>query len=94
MAALSVADEDEEKRHQSRGTSLTSYHNLHLSVGGKALKRDVSGQADKEAAKRAKAKILIHITERNRRKAITYIKGLEVFGTQLNSCKCILIQCS
>lgn len=50
-------------------------------LGGKGLQRDVSTAAEKEAAKRAKAKIVIHITERNRRKAITYIKGLEAFGT-------------
>lgn len=47
------------------------------------MKRDVATAAEKEAAKRAKAKIVISITERNRRKAITYIKGLEAFGNHL-----------
>lgn len=61
--------EDEERKHQSRG--------------GKALQRDVSTKADKEAAKRAKAKVTISIAERNRRKAITNIKGLEAFGLDL-----------
>ncbi len=72
---------DDESKHQTRGI-----HNFSLSflfcTGGKALKRDASTAAEKEAAKRAKAKIVIHIAERNRRKAITYIKGLEAFGTQ------------
>lgn len=49
--------------------------------GGKGQKKDVATAAEKEAAKRAKAKIIISITERNRRKAITYIKGMEAFGT-------------
>lgn len=44
------------------------------------MPRDHSGKLDKEAQKRAKAKVIIHITERNKRKAITGIRGLEVFG--------------
>lgn len=69
MGQMSLNDEEEEKKRQSRG--------------GKGLQRDASTQAEKETAKRTKAKVTIHITERNRRKAITYIKGLEVFGLEL-----------
>lgn len=64
---VAAADDDEEaKKHQSRG--------------GKGLPRDQSAKLEKEAQKRAKAKITITMSERNRRKAITNIRNLEAFG--------------
>lgn len=70
MDGATIADageDDEEKKHQTRG--------------GKGLPRDQSAKLEKEAQKRAKAKVTITMAERNRRKAITNIRGLEAFGT-------------
>ena len=57
---------DQEHKHQSRG--------------GKSLHRDPAVKAEKEAKKRASARIQIRRTSRTKRKTITSIRGLEVFG--------------
>jgi hypothetical protein len=67
VAIADAAEDDEDKKHQTRG--------------GKGLPRDQSTKLEKEAQKRAKAKVTITMAERNRRKAITNIRGLEAFGT-------------
>ena len=78
---LDDASETEERKHQSRG--------------GRALPKDEAKRLEKEEQKRKvlaldemayaweKAKVVISMVERNRRKAVTHIRGLEFFGLDL-----------
>ncbi len=62
-------DESSDKKHQNRG--------------GKGILRDESKRLEKEEQKRKKARVIIKLVERNKRKSVTHIRGLEVFGLDL-----------
>lgn len=47
------------------------------------MSRDESKKLDKEEAKRKKARVIITMETRNKRKAITHIRGMELFGLDL-----------
>jgi density-regulated protein DRP1 len=64
--AKDLPEEDQDHKHQSRG--------------GKSLHRDPTVKAEKEARKRASARIQIRRTSRTKRKTITSVRGLEAFG--------------
>lgn len=61
--------QDPDKRHQTRG--------------GVGMLRDATTKLDKLALKRASAKVQIRRQARTKRKTITTVRGLEVFGVDL-----------
>jgi density-regulated protein len=71
MQKMTMDDEDGREGDQEH---------KHHGRGGKSLHRDPAVKAEKEAKKRASARVQIRRTSRTKRKTITSIRGLEVFG--------------
>jgi density-regulated protein DRP1 len=55
----------------------------HQSRGGKGLVRDEEKRLAKEEEKRKKAKVVIKLVDRNKRKSVTHVGGVEAFGLDL-----------
>jgi density-regulated protein DRP1 len=55
----------------------------HQSRGGKALLRDDEKKRLREEERRRKARVTVTLVDRNKRKSVTHVGGLDIFGLDL-----------
>lgn len=70
---------------EDENSNLKNEESKHQKRGGKGLARDEEKRILREDERRKKAKVTITLVDRNRRKSVTHVNGVDSFGLDLKT---------